>query len=66
MMPIFRYLICVGAVLLTGLLAFGDSDVPRAKGDGSTRALTDILRSMAHHGEPKHPPPIWAATYRNP
>ena len=65
-MPVFRYFVCVGAVLLTALLMFGDNGGSQAERASESGTATDSLRSMAHHGEPKDTSNIRTAVYRKP
>lgn len=54
-MPVLRYFLCVGSVLLAALFAVGDSESTANKSDSTPWTQADSLRSMAHHGEPKMP-----------
>ena len=52
-MPVLRYFLCVGSVLLAALFAVGESESTANKSNGTPWTSTDSLRSMAHHGESK-------------
>ena len=52
-MPVLRYFLCVGSVLLAALFAVGESESTANKSNGTPWTSTDSLRSSAHHGEPK-------------
>ena len=54
-MPLFRYFVCVGAVLLAALFVIGDDHGSPSQRPTKTWTATESLRSMAHHGEPKDP-----------
>jgi hypothetical protein len=65
-MPIFRYFVGVGAVLLAALFAIGDSNVPPPTRVANVWTSTDSLRNMAHHSEPKGAVSARKTNLRNP
>jgi hypothetical protein len=65
-MPLFRYFVCVGAVLMAALLFISNGDGRPAQRASAAWTSTDTLRNMAHHGEPQGSSNIQTAIYRGP
>jgi hypothetical protein len=65
-MPIFRYFVSVGGVLLALLFALSEGDVASVRTTVDTWTAADSLRAMAHHGERNHSTNTRPVIYYNP
>jgi hypothetical protein len=59
--PIFRYFLCAGSVLVAALFAVGGSESSAARQATEAWTSTDSLRSMAHHGETRRSSRDWSS-----